>query len=365
MSSASLDDFDLTDVLRYMRPGYDADDLYRMVEDEFYDIAQKYTSHLHYAEYQRLKTQTKQSAFQKTLAMKRPVDGKTVLDMATKKKQEAVEQANRTNQAVKNLTSKARNNAGTDEESEDLVEEADRDPWVGTSLHGLMSGEPRKSTALVGLDGVRSHTKAAKGFGSPRKNRSSKPRFQPSSSRQDSHTYPNGRGIPIDVQDEDSDDLSTLPLPPPPSIKPASWKDDEKRQPASTDIERKTKLIKQIFSSPSKVSSSHNTTLPVQQEYEPQSPTAHLKPKPIKSNAGPSTSNSNLSTSTRPRRSAIAFLDDWDDDILPYKSRLNDRPKTTAASPPQGSNREGLGYKDKKGKGKEKAKFDEIPLFLG
>lgn len=38
-----------------MREGYDADDIYRMVEDEFESTARMFTQHVHYAEYERIR----------------------------------------------------------------------------------------------------------------------------------------------------------------------------------------------------------------------------------------------------------------------------------------------------------------------
>ncbi|RSM01437.1 hypothetical protein CEP52_008570 [Fusarium oligoseptatum] len=44
---------------RFMRPGPQHDDRYRMVEDEFVNMAHQFTTHLHRAEYNRLKSLAK------------------------------------------------------------------------------------------------------------------------------------------------------------------------------------------------------------------------------------------------------------------------------------------------------------------
>jgi hypothetical protein len=38
-----------------MQEGYDADDIFMIVEDEFQTVAQSFTHHLHHAEYVRMK----------------------------------------------------------------------------------------------------------------------------------------------------------------------------------------------------------------------------------------------------------------------------------------------------------------------
>lgn len=54
-----------------MREGFSHDDIWMMVEDEFYSTAKLYTSHLHRAEYQRLKKLAVEREAKTTL---RPVD---------------------------------------------------------------------------------------------------------------------------------------------------------------------------------------------------------------------------------------------------------------------------------------------------
>jgi hypothetical protein len=134
-----------------MMEGYDHDDVYLMVEDEFHSIAQSFTQHLHHAEYQRLKKKARDAApptFQPTKNM----------SAETRKKLEARAMHAKQKDTVANLTN-GLNLSDGDEEQED-------DPWLGTSLAGLMTdANVQKRTALVGLEKMQSDTRAARGFG--------------------------------------------------------------------------------------------------------------------------------------------------------------------------------------------------------
>jgi hypothetical protein len=134
-----------------MMEGYDHDDIYLMVEDEFHSIAQTFTQHLHHAEYQRLKKKARDAAaptFQPTEHMR----------VETRKKLEARALHMKQKDTVGNFTNGLNLSEG-DEEQED-------DPWLGTSLAGLMTdANSQKRTALVGLEKIQSDTRAARGFG--------------------------------------------------------------------------------------------------------------------------------------------------------------------------------------------------------
>lgn len=135
-----------------MVEGYDHDDIYIMVEDEFHSVAQTFTQHLHHAEYQRLKKKARDAApptFQPTDQMRTEV----------KKKLEARALHAKQKDAVRNITTGINLSADEDGEQDD-------DPWLGTSLAGLMTdANVQKRTALVGLEKMQSTTRAAKGFG--------------------------------------------------------------------------------------------------------------------------------------------------------------------------------------------------------
>ena len=134
-----------------MEEGYDHDDMYIMVEDEFHSIAQTFTQHLHHAEYQRLKKKAKNATppeFKPTEAMR----------VEARKKIEARALRARQKDALENITNGVSLSADEEEEHDD--------PWLGTSLAGLMTdASKQKRMALVGLEKVQSSTRAAKGFG--------------------------------------------------------------------------------------------------------------------------------------------------------------------------------------------------------
>lgn len=144
-----------------MLEGYPHDDIYLMVEDEFHTIAQTFTQHLHHAEYQRLKKKAREAAlptFHATDDMR----------IETKRKLEARALRGRQKGAVADVTTVD----GVDLRDEDGPDDGgDDDPWLGTSLAGLMADadglkkEKEKKTALVGLERIQSSTRAARGFG--------------------------------------------------------------------------------------------------------------------------------------------------------------------------------------------------------
>ncbi|CAK1358334.1 hypothetical protein CB0940_07042 [Cercospora beticola] len=86
--------------VEYMKPGYDADDIWMMVEDEFYSTAQLYTEHLHQAEYARLK-KLRRSRGQETLAtLARATDGRTPQSTELQVKRQQEENQRKRRQAV-------------------------------------------------------------------------------------------------------------------------------------------------------------------------------------------------------------------------------------------------------------------------
>lgn len=142
--------------------------MYIMVEDEFYAIAQQFTRHLHHAEYVRRKKQAKKMSASVLRDMERPTDGTTRMSSATLKRKESERLHERQR---KGLEPAVRRPEDSDDDSaeevevEDEEEEREDDPWYGTSLHTFMTS-PRKNRSLVGLEKIRSKTRAAAGFGS-------------------------------------------------------------------------------------------------------------------------------------------------------------------------------------------------------
>ena len=131
-----------------MRPGWDNDDAWRMVTDEFMSTAQLFTAHLAHAEYRRQKTMARkrEAALGGADAIARPVVGQLSKDGQRKKQGEL-------HRAGVKATLKGEHS----EEEED-------DPWAGTQIASLMMS-PRKRDTLQPKAAVgRSSTRAAAGF---------------------------------------------------------------------------------------------------------------------------------------------------------------------------------------------------------
>ncbi|KEQ72667.1 hypothetical protein M436DRAFT_26306, partial [Aureobasidium namibiae CBS 147.97] len=130
----------------FMRPGWEADDGWRMVTDEFTATAQLFTAHLAHAEYRRQKELAKQreNALGGADAIARPVVGQLSKEGQRKKQGELQRQG------IKAIMK--------------AEEEEEVDPWMGTQLAGLMAS-PRKRERLQPAKVVgRSSTRAAAGF---------------------------------------------------------------------------------------------------------------------------------------------------------------------------------------------------------
>lgn len=135
-------------------PGFDRDDIWVMVEDEFYAIAQKYTQHLHYAEYHRRRKEVKERLSTLVGEIERPTDERTPLPKDVERRRES--QALRERQKA----GLAQFAGGTPNKVDDDGDEL----WAGTHLHDFMAS-PRKLRSLVGLQSRKSSTRAAAGFG--------------------------------------------------------------------------------------------------------------------------------------------------------------------------------------------------------
>lgn len=133
--------------LRFMRPGLDHDDRYRIVEDEFVNMAHQFTLHIHTSEYNRLKNLAKHQNADTIREIERPVIGAPTL--LTRHRQEDVRRK-----------AKQRKLLGTD------ANEKKDSPYVGSSLQGLMES-PRKEHKWIstGLADTAA-TRASAGFNS-------------------------------------------------------------------------------------------------------------------------------------------------------------------------------------------------------
>ena len=138
-----------------MIDGFQNDDKYRMVEDEFLDIAKEYTQHLHAAEYLRLKAAARNKSAATAGEITRPVIGS--LPDATKRKLESIDRAKKQADAVSKLK---KEKAKIEYESDPEAPE----PWLGTALHGLMEEPTRTTSTITDVVETASTSKAAKGF---------------------------------------------------------------------------------------------------------------------------------------------------------------------------------------------------------
>ncbi|KAF5022254.1 hypothetical protein F66182_5693 [Fusarium sp. NRRL 66182] len=166
---------------RFMRPGLDHDDRYRMVEDEFLNMAHQFTTHLHRAEYNRLKTLAERQNADTIREIERPVVGAPTL-LARQRKETATRIA------------KQRKLLGGDSDEKDS-------PFVGSSLQGLMES-PRKEHKWIsaGLADA-AKTRASAGFNAQK---ISLMRFpKPSLAKK--------RQLPV-MEDEETDDGDGLDL---------------------------------------------------------------------------------------------------------------------------------------------------------
>ncbi|KEQ78765.1 hypothetical protein M438DRAFT_409969 [Aureobasidium pullulans EXF-150] len=132
----------------FMRPGWDNDDAWRMVTDEFMSTAQLFTAHLAHAEYRRQKTMARkrEAALGGADAIARPVVGQLSKD-GQRKKQGELHRAG-VKAALKG----------------ELSEEEEDDPWAGTQIASLMMSLRKRDTLQPKAAVGRSSTRAAAGF---------------------------------------------------------------------------------------------------------------------------------------------------------------------------------------------------------
>jgi len=139
--------------VEFMREGYSADDIWMMVEDEFYSTAQMFTQHIHHAAYVELKKQAKAKGAGTLQTIARPTDGRTAQSAGLKLMKEAKATARNIKEGLAGMNGRA----DSDGEEED---EYMRDP----QLAGLMTGSQRTGQELTGFGKAKSNTRAAAGF---------------------------------------------------------------------------------------------------------------------------------------------------------------------------------------------------------
>ncbi|MBE3050024.1 hypothetical protein IMZ48_47490 [Candidatus Bathyarchaeota archaeon] len=132
------------------------DDRVRMVEDELFSVANRFTAHLHAAEYQRQKREAKTRNAGTIDSISRPVVGRMTPSVRSKQERAAKTRVRR--DGVRKAIANARD-GGLDADSEDEEES----PWMGMSLQGLMETDVHQgpSARLSRLTSVGLNTKAS------------------------------------------------------------------------------------------------------------------------------------------------------------------------------------------------------------
>ena len=135
-----------------MREGYDEDDIWMMVEDEFDSLARTFTSHLHHAEYKRLMKKAREAP------RKELPDPQSPMSKETKRKLQRGALDKQQQDAL------GRIGARIDNDPVDAEEDKVDDPWRGTALAGLIALGSQERPSLIGLEKMPSSTRAAQGF---------------------------------------------------------------------------------------------------------------------------------------------------------------------------------------------------------
>ncbi|KAK1989247.1 hypothetical protein LZ30DRAFT_232671 [Colletotrichum cereale] len=150
----------------FMIEGLDHDDKYRMVEDELFTVAGQFTAHLHAAEYQRLKAQTRSQNEETIKNISRPVVG-SITELA-RKRQEELLRKKKQREALRQAKQEAgRGGDGSGDET--------NMPWRGTSLQGLMHSPRKKEVPLMALTKADSSIRASSLFGGLVRSQSKRP----------------------------------------------------------------------------------------------------------------------------------------------------------------------------------------------
>ncbi|KAF1821721.1 uncharacterized protein K489DRAFT_402576 [Dissoconium aciculare CBS 342.82] len=193
--------------VEFMKDGYHADDIYRMVEDEFVATAKLYTQHIHYAEYVRLKKLAASRGKDALAGLHRGTDGKTPRSTTLKLRQEAED----------NAEQRAQGQGDSDDDDEYLM-----DP----QLAGLMTGGSRFREVLshdltVKISANKSNTRAAAGYSqSPHKEHKTFDIFGAGPSRNLSKPTSRSSLVVSEDDETDEDDLNAAP---PPAVIPTRF----------------------------------------------------------------------------------------------------------------------------------------------
>ena len=145
-----------------MHNGFDKDDIFIMVEDELLSVAKLFTQHLHHAEYVRMKEQAR--ARKSALGeIPRPTDTRTPMGSEVKRRKVRETKRKKYSDAFAKLKEQDETSGGPfsrDGNNDDDDESLEVDPWVGTSLKGLMSDGKRSRISLTRMPTMKHFTKA-------------------------------------------------------------------------------------------------------------------------------------------------------------------------------------------------------------
>lgn len=192
----------------FMIEGFRNDDRFRLVEDEFMDVAKDFTQHLHAAEYLRLKNAAKSRNVDAIQNIARPLS--IPMPDQTRRKVEGVARAKKQAKAINDLKRKKALD-DSDSEAEDVA-----DPWLGTALHGLMEETRAPTTTVTDLD-TSIKSRAAAGIKCPGRESANDHVFD--SAEEEGLMLPPIRRMsrPADQEDveteDDDDDLDAVPSP--------------------------------------------------------------------------------------------------------------------------------------------------------
>ena len=145
-----------------MREGFRGDDIYMMVEDEFYSMARSFTQHLHHAEYKRLKQVARARKASASTKISRPTDTTTVMRAETRKRKEQEERSARLKEAVNKIGTKTAH-----DDNEVKPSGPGNGLWTGTHLQNLMTSPSKAQKSLMGLQGLASSSRASAGYAQP------------------------------------------------------------------------------------------------------------------------------------------------------------------------------------------------------
>ena len=204
-----------------MRPGYKADDIWIMVEDEFNSTAKDFTRHIHWQEYQRLRKLARSRGEKVLAAVGHGMDGgRTERSRGLELRMER-EAGERRREGV--LGGGGGGGGSESEEEEDAY-------MLDPQLAGLMMREKNRSgslggggTGLAGLVKAKSNTRAAAGFAqSPHAARRYRDALDEDGDEEEKmptrkRNKPMGRKVPQQPFEEDSEDdkndLDAAPAP--------------------------------------------------------------------------------------------------------------------------------------------------------